>query len=74
MREHCTVEFRIKCGDDVGRCALCEVLQNELVAVLPLSVPQFLIKGLYTTWSVAHWAGSADAGDGLTQASHVLLC
>ena len=69
-----TFEFRIECGDDVRRRALSEVLEEDLVLVIPLSVPQFTIKSLWTALSVARHEGNTGAVRGLTQAIDVLLC
>ena len=74
MREHRTLQFRIECGDDVRRRALSEVLEEDLVLVIPLSVPQFTIKSLWTALSVARHEGNTGAVRGLTQAIDVLLC
>ena len=74
MREHRTLQFRIECGDDVRRRALSEVLEEDLIPVIPLSVAQFTIKSLWTWLSVTHHEVNADALRVLTQAIDVLLC
>ena len=58
----------------MGRCALCEVLEEDLIPVIPLSVAQFTIKSLWTWLSVTHHEVNGDALRVLTQAIDVLLC
>ena len=68
-----TFEFRIECGDDVGRCSLRKVLRDELVSFVSFPVAQFTIECLCPTLrSVASHARNVKAGKGLTQASDLV--